>query len=216
MGSSRTSGKHRHRHGNENAHGAPAGPVPKASTPPTRNRARGNRAVRVSRPSNSSRTKAAVPSRAAKDFSPQAKVSTSSAGVMSLNPSRKPSTNPEKLMTPRGIYSRAITSRVTEQPKHRAMGASVLAKTLEAVRAGPPPGSCGGPAPPCPHTTATIRHAVGSSRSTARPRGRSRPSGAVSDRGGSCRRASCSRRYMGPKSRPVRATRNTSHSISRA
>ena len=133
-----------------------------------------------------------------------------------MNPSRKPSTNPEKLMTPRGIYSRAITSRVTEQPKHRAMGASVLAKTLEAVRARPASRQLRRPSTAMPHTTVTIRHAVGSSRSTARPRGRSRPSGAVLGRGGSCRMASCSRRYMGPKSRPVRATRNTSHSISRA
>ena len=67
-------------------------PVAKASSPPTRNSTSGNRAVKVSRPANSPWTKAAASSRAAKDFSPQAKVSTSSAGVISLKPSRKPST----------------------------------------------------------------------------------------------------------------------------
>jgi hypothetical protein len=39
-----------------------------------------------------------------------------------LNQSSKPSTNPDKDKTHPGIDNRAITSRQTEQPKHRVIG----------------------------------------------------------------------------------------------
>ena len=96
------------------------------------------------------------------------------------------------------------------------MGASVLAKTLDAVRGSPPSRQVRRPSSTMPHTTETMRHTVGTSRSTARPRGLNWPAGERSSRGGSWTAAICSRRYMGPKSRPVRATTNTIHSIRRA
>ena len=62
-------------------------PVANARTPPIRNMNMGNSVVSVSRPAKMPCTKEETSSMPTKAFRPQAKVSTSSAGIISLKPS---------------------------------------------------------------------------------------------------------------------------------